>query len=354
MIASSSSRNSSKNMPRFTSKDMVHNHYLDVAKKKIQERDRNSTTSVPTSARIQTTTDDSKPKPRSNNQTSRSLPVSKSSHVTITAVPKADHSKSSKVNSRAKIQSKKTRNINKPVAQKSHTQKPVRQIFKGHSFSPNKTSAVYKETSPRSDLRWKPTGRIFKTVSLWWILTVKILASCTSKADSEPTHGSNVDISKIQVCKQTLDLSAGTSLNSQKQQRIDLSADHVSSDPDPQCSTTVLEQDSLSPDPQSQENVPQVAETVTTPNELELLYSPMFSELLNGTSHVVSKSSAVHAADNPDKRQQHNTTHTSTTINVADPPPLNIHSTHQTPIQVPTVTALENIIQAETNTENAQ
>ncbi|GJX99236.1 hypothetical protein Tco_0356255 [Tanacetum coccineum] len=140
MIASSSSRNSSKNMPRSSSNDMVHNHYLDVAKKKIQERDRNSTTSVTTSARFQSTIDDSKPKPRSNNQTSRSLPVSKSSRVTITAVPKADHSKSSssfsdsknfvcstchkcvfnanhdacitkllkKVNSRAKIQSHKT------------------------------------------------------------------------------------------------------------------------------------------------------------------------------------------------------------------------------------------------------
>ncbi|GJX84318.1 hypothetical protein Tco_0335092 [Tanacetum coccineum] len=146
----------------------------------------------------------------------------------------------------------------------------------------------------------------------------------------------------------------GTSINVQKEQSLDLSADHVSSDPGPQCSTTVLEQDSLSPGPQSQENVPQVAETVTTSNELELLYSPMFSELLNGTSHVVSKSSAVHAADNPDKRQQHNTTHTSTTTDVADPPPLNIHSTHQTPTQVPTVTAPENITQAETNTENAQ
>ncbi|GKA68366.1 integrase, catalytic region, zinc finger, CCHC-type containing protein [Tanacetum coccineum] len=133
-----------------------------------------------------------------------------------------------------------------------------------------------------------------------------------------------------------------------------MASDHVSSDPVPQCSTTVLEQDSLSPGPQSQENVPQVAETVTTSNELELLYSPMFSEILNGTSPVVSKSSAVHAADNPDKRQQHNTTHTSTTTDVADPPPLNIQSTHQTPTQVPTVTAPENIIQAETNTKNAQ
>ncbi|GKF12309.1 gag-pol polyprotein, partial [Tanacetum coccineum] len=80
--------------------------------------------------------------------------------------------------------------------------------------------------------------------------------------------------------------------------------------------------------------------SVTTSNEMELLYSPMFSE--------------QHAADNPDKRQQHNTTHTSTTTDVANPPPLNIQSTHQTPTQVPTVTAPENIIQAETNTKNAQ
>ncbi|GJR75143.1 hypothetical protein Tco_0087508 [Tanacetum coccineum] len=53
-------------------------------------------------------------------------------------------------------------------------------------------------------------------------------------------------------------------------------SDHVISDPVPQCSTTVLEQDSLSPGPQSQENVPHAYETVTTSNELELLYSPMF------------------------------------------------------------------------------
>nr|GEW82749.1 hypothetical protein [Tanacetum cinerariifolium] len=39
MIASSSSRNSSKNMPRFSSNDMVHNYYLDEVKKKTQERE---------------------------------------------------------------------------------------------------------------------------------------------------------------------------------------------------------------------------------------------------------------------------------------------------------------------------
>ncbi|GKA07654.1 hypothetical protein Tco_0686878 [Tanacetum coccineum] len=79
MIASSSSRISSKNMPRFSSNDMVHNHYLDEARKKTQERDRNSKTSVMPSVRFQITADGSKPKPRSNNQTPMSLPLSKSS-----------------------------------------------------------------------------------------------------------------------------------------------------------------------------------------------------------------------------------------------------------------------------------
>ncbi|GJV01836.1 hypothetical protein Tco_1335405 [Tanacetum coccineum] len=256
MIASSESRNSSKNMPRLSSNNMIHNHYLDEARKKTQERDRNSKSSVMHTASPQNTTKGSKPKPRSNNQTSRSLPVSKSSCVTITVVPKADHSKNSssfsdskhfvcsicqksvfnanhdacitkllkEVNSHAKIQSHKTRNSNKPVDQKSHTQKPGRQIFTRHRFSPNKTSAVYEKTSPRSDLRWKSTGRNFKSVGHRWIPTGKLFDSCTSKVDSEPLHGSNVDITNIHECKQTLDVSAGTSINVQKEKSLELSA----------------------------------------------------------------------------------------------------------------------------------
>ncbi|GJT97649.1 hypothetical protein Tco_1093167 [Tanacetum coccineum] len=178
MIASSESRNSSTNMPRFSSNDIVHNHYLDEARKKTQERDMNSKTSMMPSARFQSTADGSKPKPRSTNHSTRSLPVSKNSCVTITAAPKADHSKNSssfsdskhfvcstchkcvfnanheacitkvlkEVNSHAKIQSHQTRNSNKPIDQKSHTQKPSRQIIIGHRFSTNKTSAVYEKT----------------------------------------------------------------------------------------------------------------------------------------------------------------------------------------------------------------
>ncbi|GJR69744.1 hypothetical protein Tco_0015809 [Tanacetum coccineum] len=302
MIASSSSRNSSKNMPRFSSNDMVHNHYLDEARKKTQEKDRNSKTSMMPSARFQCTTDDSKPKPRSNNQTSRSLPVSKSSRVTITTVPKADHSKSSssfsdskqfvcstchkcvfnanhdacitkllkEVNSRAKIQSHKTSNSNKLVYQKSHTQKPGRQIFTGHRFSSNKTFAEYEKTSPISDLRWKPTSRIFKSVGLRWIPTGKLFDTCTSKVDSEPPHGLNVDIPNIHECKQTLDISAGTSINVQKEQSLALSA----------------------------------AETVTTSNELDLLFGPLFDEYFNGENQVVLKSFAVTTTDASNIRQQ--------------------------------------------------
>nr|GEV32522.1 hypothetical protein [Tanacetum cinerariifolium] len=227
MIASSSSRNSSKNMPRFSSNDMVHNHYLDEAKKKTQERDRKAKTSVMTPVRFQSTADDSKPKPRSTNHSSRSLPMSKSSCVTITAMPKADHSKSPR-----------------------------------HMFFPNKTSVVYEKISPRSDLRWKPTGKLFD--------------SCTSNVESEPPHGSNIDISKIHECKQTLDLSAGTSINVSKEQSLDVCAEVPSTD------TIVM----------------------TSMIELESLFDPSFDEYFDGENRVVSKPFAVTTADTSDKRQQ--------------------------------------------------
>ncbi|GKC69768.1 hypothetical protein Tco_1115651 [Tanacetum coccineum] len=93
--------------------------------------------------------------------------------------------------------------------------------------------------------------------------------------------------------------------------------DHVSSDLALQCPTTILEYVSLSPVSQSQVNVPLADETVTTLiNELDMLFSPMFDEYFNGSSLVVSKSSAISTADAPDKRQQQNTT-LSTSITVA-------------------------------------
>ncbi|GJS74331.1 hypothetical protein Tco_0707172 [Tanacetum coccineum] len=308
MIASSSPRNSSKNMPRFSSNDMVHNHYLDEARKKTQERDRNSKTSVMPSARFQSTADDSKQKPMSNNPKTRSLFASKSSCVTLNVVPLVDHSRNSspfsdskhfvcstchkcvfnanhdayiikllnEMNSRAKIQSHNTRISSKPVEQKSHTQKSSRQIFTGYSFSPNKSSTVYEKTSPRSCLRWKLTGRIFDIVGIRWIPTGKLLDSCTSKVDSKPLHDSNVDISKIHEFKQTLDLNACTSTNVQKKQSIDLSAEVHASD--------II--------------------VMTSMIELESLFDPLFDEYFYGENQVVSKSSTITTINASDKRQQ--------------------------------------------------
>nr|GEW16427.1 hypothetical protein [Tanacetum cinerariifolium] len=125
-----------------------------------------------------------------------------------------------------------------------------------------------------------------------------------------------------------------------------MASDHVSSDPAPQCQSTALEHDSLSPSPQCQENIPHAAGTVTTSNELDLLFSLMFEELLNGSTQVVSKSSAVTTADTLNQCQQQNTAPLNT---LTTPAP-----TCQVPTQAPTVTSTGNINQVETITENAQ
>nr|GEZ87815.1 Gag-Pol polyprotein [Tanacetum cinerariifolium] len=66
-------------------------------------------------------------------------------------------------------------------------------------------------------------------------------------------------------------------------------SDQISSDPAPECQSMALNHDSLSPTNQRQANVPQADRTVTTSNELDLLFSPMFDELLNGSSKNINQ-----------------------------------------------------------------
>nr|GFB37256.1 Gag-Pol polyprotein [Tanacetum cinerariifolium] len=96
MIASRNSRISSKNMPRFSSNDMVYNHYLDDAKKKTQERSRNSKPILLPSARSKSTANE--------------------------------------VNSHAKVPSNKTPKRNKLVEQISVPNEQERQIPTGHRY----------------------------------------------------------------------------------------------------------------------------------------------------------------------------------------------------------------------------
>nr|GEX35161.1 hypothetical protein [Tanacetum cinerariifolium] len=115
-----------------------------------------------------------------------------------------------------------------------------------------------------------------------------------------------------------------------------MASDQNSSDPAPKCQNMALNHDSLSPANQRQANVTQADRTVTTSDELDLL---------NGSSKVVSKSSAVSAADAPNQRQQLTTPLTNHTT----PAP-----TCQIPTLAPTVISSENINQAETYVKNDQ
>nr|GFB85211.1 Gag-Pol polyprotein [Tanacetum cinerariifolium] len=125
-----------------------------------------------------------------------------------------------------------------------------------------------------------------------------------------------------------------------------MASDQNSSDPAPKCQTVALEHDSLSLGRICQQNVSHRDKTVTTLNELDLLFSPMFDELLDGPSQVVSKSSAVNTADESIQRQQQQSS------------PLNNHTTPAPTCQIstlaPTVISSENINQAELNAENDQ
>ncbi|GJX21222.1 hypothetical protein Tco_0223899 [Tanacetum coccineum] len=210
MIAPSSSR--------YSLNDMVHNHYLDEAKKKTQESSRNSEPSVMPSARSQSTANGSKPKPRINNQKSRNWPASKSSCITTKIVPIAEHSRNFRSFSNSKHFVCST--CQKCVFNANHDSCVTKflneansrsKIPKRHRSSIKKTSVVHEKTmTPRSCLRWKPTGKIFKTVGLRWVPTGKIFTSSTTKVDSEPQNGSNEDITNPYECEQTLDVSAGT------------------------------------------------------------------------------------------------------------------------------------------------
>nr|GEU68174.1 hypothetical protein [Tanacetum cinerariifolium] len=119
-----------------------------------------------------------------------------------------------------------------------------------------------------------------------------------------------------------------------KKTRVIMESIHVNFDELPQTAS-----DHISSDPAPEYR------TVTTSNELDFLFSPMFDELLNGSSKVVSKSFAVSATGALNQRQHHTT-------------PLNNNTTPAPTCQVltlaPTVISSKNINQAETYAENDQ
>ncbi|GKC51840.1 hypothetical protein Tco_1074585 [Tanacetum coccineum] len=78
-----------------------------------------------------------------------------------------------------------------------------------------------------------------------------------------------------------------------------------------------------------------------------MLFGLMFDEYFNGATLVVLKSFDVPTDDAFDKCQQPNTNPSTSTTIAADLTQLNIQTTHEPTTQEPTVTATENINQAE-------
>ncbi|GKC53435.1 hypothetical protein Tco_1076180 [Tanacetum coccineum] len=178
---------------------MVHNHCLEEAKKKTQKRGRNSRPSVMPSAGSQSTANGNKPKPRINKQTSKNWPASKTSCVTTKTVPIAEHSRNSRKFSDSKHFVCST------------CQKRV--------FNANHDSCITKflnEVNSRAKVPYYKTTNRNKPVE-------QIFTSSTTTVDSEPPHGFNTDITNLHECIQTLDSRAGTSINVQEEQNLDLS-----------------------------------------------------------------------------------------------------------------------------------
>ncbi|GJU24801.1 retrovirus-related pol polyprotein from transposon TNT 1-94 [Tanacetum coccineum] len=151
------------------------------------------------------------------------------------------------------------------------------------------------------------------------------------ETDSESTHGSNTDISNPHECKQTLDLSACTSINVQKEQTLDLRAG-------PSINRDGIKALII-------ENVIGFQgiqyDNKTKASDYEQLWPhPLFEEYFTAGNQSVSKSFAL--CDNSKQQDPQPTTNIQTTIDLITP--------------TTTVNAEENKtdIQAELQVENAQ
>ncbi|GJW50317.1 hypothetical protein Tco_0091668 [Tanacetum coccineum] len=166
------------------------------------------------------------------------------------------------------------------------------------------SSVPEKTKSPRSFLRWKLTGRIFKTVGLRWVPTRKIFTSSTTKVDSEPPHGSNADITNPHECIQTLDVSAGSlNLSASPEPQRQKTSDYDNSGPMPQLqmssdhNCSELETNDHNNEPSISKLVPNVSPPAdkidSSQQELDFLFSPLFEEYFTAGNQSVSKPSAL-------------------------------------------------------------
>ncbi|GKC96801.1 hypothetical protein Tco_1162243 [Tanacetum coccineum] len=129
----------------------------------------------------------------------------------------------------------------------------------------------------------KPT-----VVETRWVPTGKLFTFSTAKVDSDPTNGSNEDITNQYECEQTLDVSACT---------LNLSA-CISFNPKKEglrvCSELKIHDHNN--EPSSSKLVPKVVPSADTTapskQELNILFGPLYDEFFNAGTSSVNKSSS--------------------------------------------------------------
>ncbi|GJV63490.1 hypothetical protein Tco_1474318 [Tanacetum coccineum] len=284
VITTSSSRNSSKES--YGSNNMAYNYYLEEAKKKTQDKNMNLKPSVMHTTSLQNTTNGSKPKPRSNNQTSRSLPVSKSSCGMSNSVPLVDHSR----NSSSFLDSKQfvCSTCQNCIFNANHDACLTK--FLKEVNSRIKSSAVHEKPNTLSScLKWKLTGKIFKIVGLRWIPTRKRFTDSTTKVDNEPPNGSNEDITNPYECEQTLNVN----LVSQCVSNGYMAFEQFSLGPRLHSLTPRYISSELVQNPVS--TTPYVPPST---KDYEILFQPLFDEHFNPPPHAISLDPVAYFTNN--------------------------------------------------------
>ncbi|GKA46376.1 hypothetical protein Tco_0739259 [Tanacetum coccineum] len=198
------------------SNDMVHNYYLEEAKKKAQlQKDKplNTNPSVHQSARLPNTANGNQPKTRNFNQQPRNWPPYMNSRVSNRTVKIAEPPRNQKPFLKLKDLACPT--CKKCIYSANHDECILKYLSKipiGQKFSPNKSFVVYmKTTPPRSGLTWKPTGRIFTYVGLRWIPIRKSVETCYNMNDSASLLGTKTHNPNTVICANSSSLSACTS-----------------------------------------------------------------------------------------------------------------------------------------------
>nr|GEU75657.1 hypothetical protein [Tanacetum cinerariifolium] len=176
------------------SNDMVHNYYLEEAKKKARlqkEKALNTKPGVQQSARLLNTTNGNKPKPMNFNQQPRNWPPSMSSRISNRTINITEPPRNQKT-------LLKSKDLACPTCKKC-------------IYSANHNECILKYLS-KTGLTWKPTGRIFTQVGLKWIPIRKLIETRYNRNGSASPLGKETHNPKTVICANSSSFSVGGSL----------------------------------------------------------------------------------------------------------------------------------------------